>query len=89
MRSPTRSITAGTIVIRTRKASARTPTASAKPSVLMMNWSPVMKPAKTPVMMIAAAVTTRALCVNPWRTASCAELPWTYSSRIRETRKTS
>ena len=82
-------ITAGTIVIRTRKASASTPTASAKPMVLMIGSSPMAKPPKTPTMMMAAAVTTRALCWKPITTAWRAGEPWTYSSRIRVTRKTS
>ena len=44
--------------------------------------------AKTLIMISAAAVTTRAPCLNPLETALCAVLPWTQPSRIRVTRKT-
>ena len=57
--------------------------------VLMIGSLPRAKPAKTPIMMTAAAVTTRALCWNPMTTAWRAGVPWTYASRIRVTRKTS
>lgn len=77
MRSPTIAITAGTISIRTRKASARTPTARPKPIILIVTSSPRAKPAKTPNMITAAAVTTRALCENPSTTACRASVPCT------------
>jgi hypothetical protein len=54
----------------------------------MESLSP-MKPAKTAIMIRAAATTTRALCLKPLVTAWAGESPWTYASRIRETRKTS
>src|SRR6185437_14489527 len=62
-RAPSIAITAGTIVIRTTKASKRMPTARAKPIDLMIGSSGTMNPAKTLIMISAAAVTTRA----PWR----------------------
>ncbi len=57
--------TAGTSVIRTRNASASTPNASARPIDLIAGWPPKMKLPNTKIMMIAAAVTTRAPAVNP------------------------
>ncbi|CAM5523627.1 hypothetical protein SCHAM137S_01877 [Streptomyces chartreusis] len=48
-----------------------------------------MNPANTAIMIRAAATTTRALCRKPDVTAWEADSPWTYASRIRETRKTS
>jgi hypothetical protein len=50
--------------------------------------SAIRNPANTEIMMIAAAVTTRAPCRKPATTASVGSAPWTYSSRIRVTRKT-
>lgn len=47
-----------------------------------------MNPENTAIMMIAAAVTTRAPWRNPATTACCGSAPWTYSSRILVTRKT-
>ena len=46
------------------------------------------KPAKTEIMMTAAATTTRAELRNPSTTAALVEAPWTWASRIRVTRKT-
>ena len=66
-----------------------TPTASAKPIDLMTGSSTRTKPAKTDIMMSAAAVTTRAPWPMPLMVACRAVSPCTKSSRIRETRKTS
>lgn len=66
-----------------------TPEARANPLYLTIVSDEKMKPAKTLTMMIAAAVTTRALCLKPWMTASSGSMPWTCSSRVRVTRKTS
>ena len=75
--SPSRFITAGISVIRTMKASKRTATASAKPIDWMSAWSCRMNAAKTEIMMIAAAVTTRALKRKPSMMECFAEAPWT------------
>src|SRR5215218_9504977 len=69
--------TAGTSVIRTRKASTSTPNASAKPIDLMTTSSLMMKPEKTAIMISPAAVTTRALAWKPLTIASCALPVWT------------
>lgn len=81
-------MTAGTMVIRTTKASRRTAAARPRPMDLMIAVSLKMNPENTAIMMAAAAVTTRAPCRNPATTASFGSAPWTYSSRIRVTRKT-
>lgn len=86
---PSSDITAGTSVIRTTKASMTTPTARANPMDLMIGSSIRTKPPNTDVMMSAAAVTTRALWPMPLTMAACGSAPWTKSSRMRETRKTS
>ena len=64
------------------------PTANAKPIDLMIGSSGRMKPAKTLIMISAAAVTTRAEWRKPSRTASWALAPCAYSSCMRETRNT-
>ncbi len=46
-----------------------------------------MKPANTEIMMIAAAVTTARPACSPRWTATFAEAPWAYASRMPETRK--
>ena len=93
IRSPTMVMSAGTSSIRTRNASAKTPMASSKPIDLIMGSSSSAKPLKTPIMITAAAETTRALCWKPSTTAARAPSrlrePWTNDSRIRVTRKTS
>jgi hypothetical protein len=48
-----------------------------------------MNPEKMLIMMMAAAVTTRALAENPLTIASCGSAPATCSSRMRVTRNTS
>ena len=88
-RSPSSAITAGTIVIRTTKASNRTPKASAKPMLLIVGSPPRMKLPNTEPMIRAAAVTTRAPCRKPPITDSVGVSPCMWSSRIRLTRKTS
>jgi hypothetical protein len=58
---------AGTVVMRTTNASPRTPKANAKPIGLMKDWCEKMNPPNTLIMMMAAAVTTRALWRKPMR----------------------
>ena len=53
--------TAGTIAMRTTNASKNTAIASPKPIILIICSLEPMKPAKTAIMMTAAAITTRAL----------------------------
>ena len=74
---PSRARTAGTRVIRTRKASTNTPTASPMAIGLIVAEPSGMNAAKTEIMMIAAAVTTRALPMNPVRMAWFAWPVWT------------
>lgn len=75
-RSPSRNIVAGMIIMRTTKASKTMAAARAKPMVLMKGMSCRAKAAKTLVMISAAAVTTRAPCLNPLAVALPAVLPW-------------
>ena len=75
--------------MRTTNASMATPMARAKPIDLMIGSSTSMKPAKTEVMISAAAVTTRAPWPMPLMVASVGVAPCTKSSRIRDTRNTS
>ncbi len=70
------------------KASKKTATARAKPIDLMIGSSIRMNAANTEIMMTPAAATTRALLRNPSTTASWVDMPWTWASRIRVTRKT-
>lgn len=81
--------TAGTRVIRTANASTATPTASANAIGWTMSLPCGTNATNTEIMMIAAAVTTRALAVNPTTTARCGSRCRVYSSCIRETRNTS
>jgi len=81
-------MTAGPSVIRTRKASMATPTASPN-AIGFTTPSPAgTKNANTEIMMTAAATTTLAECTKPAATASV-RLPCTCSSRMREVRNTS
>ena len=80
---------AGTMVTRTMKVSKKTAMASPKPIILTMASLEPMKPAKTLIMMMAAAVTTRAPCRKPVTTASRGLSPWTWAWHMRVTRKTS
>ena len=75
--------------MRTMKASARTPKASDRPIDLTIGSLSRTKPPKTPIMISAAATTTRALWPKPVTIASRGLAPWTKASRIRETRNTS
>ena len=70
------------------KASKTMAAARAKPIdfTTASSWS--MKAAKTAIMIVAAAVTTRAELRNPSTTASEVLMPCTCASRIRVTRKT-
>ncbi len=77
------------MVMRTTKASKRMATARPKPIILTRSFSSMMKPEKTLIMMIAAAVTTRPPYRKPVTTDSRGSTPWTYASRIRVTRNTS
>ena len=81
-------MTAGPSVIRTRKASMPTPMARPKAMGLMVPDPSGMKKANTEIMMTAAATTTFAECRKPI-SVGLVWFPWTYSSRIREVRKTS
>lgn len=75
--------------MRTTKASMATPTANANPSDLMIGSGASRKPAKTDIMISAAAVTTRDPCRMPATTASSGPAPCAYASRMPVTRKTS
>ena len=86
---PSITITAGTSVIRTRKASTKTPMARPNAICWMVAVPLGMKATKTLTMMSAAAVTTRAEAWNPRVTASCGSPECTKSSRIAETRNIS
>ncbi len=81
-------MTAGPSVMRTRNASAATPSASPNAIGLMTPSPAGTKNANTANMMIAAATTTLAEWTKPSSVGSV-RLPWTYSSRMRETRNTS
>src|SRR5436309_3528337 len=62
---PSRDMTAGTSVMRTRNASAGTPKARDTPIDFTIGSSSSTKPPKTPIMISAAAVTTRPLWPKP------------------------
>ena len=79
-------MSAGMSSIRTTKASSSTPKASPKPIERMMVDSEKMNPPKTDTMMRAAATTTERPARKPCATASLAEAPCTYASRIPEAR---
>ncbi|AOW85989.1 hypothetical protein BC342_05035 [Streptomyces olivaceus] len=80
---------AGTRVIRTTTASTRIPTARPRAIGLSVRSSAVTKLANTANMISAAAVTTRDACRAPEITEAPCRPVWTYSSRMRDTRKTS
>ena len=67
--SPSSVISAGMMVMRTRKASSSTPIARPKPMGRIIAMWEKMKPANTEVMMIAAAVTTARPPTMPRTTA--------------------
>jgi len=87
--SPRSFIVAGTSTMRTIVASMSTATASPRPNILIMGSSPSTKAAKTLIMMSAADVITRAVAEMPSMTAASLSRRWRYSSRTRESRKTS
>ena len=60
--------------MRTKKASKSTPAAKAKPKIWMNGSGWLIKATKTEIMMIAAAVTTRAPWVKPVMVASSTAL---------------
>jgi len=60
-----------------------------KPIILITDSPAVAKPENTAITMSAAATTTRALYRKPVEIESPELCPWTYASRMRETRKTS
>jgi hypothetical protein len=65
------------MAMRTMNASKKTAIARPKPIILTIDSDEPMKPAKTAIMMTAAAVTTRAPCRKPVTTAWPAFSPWT------------
>ena len=77
------------MVSRTTNASSRTAAARPKPISLTRMSVLVMNPAKTEIMISAAATTTRALPENPEITAGRGRSPCVCASLIRDTRKTS
>lgn len=86
---PSMASTAGISVRRTTNASRNTPTASVRPTDLMIGSLPARNAMKTPNMISAAAVTTRAVSPTPSRTACLASLvSLLYSSLMRDTTKT-
>ena len=89
IRSSTMCITAGTSTSRMTKASIRIAMPSASPNSLMMRSSPSRNERKTTDMISAAATTTRPIAPMPRVIAGRALAPFTYSSRMRLTRKTS
>jgi hypothetical protein len=71
-----RQMTTGGIVIRTRNASTRTPKERAKQTDLMVAWAARINPAKTEVMMSAAAVTARAHSGSPTPRTERNQVAW-------------
>ena len=80
---------AGTTTMRTRVASSSTASARPRPNTLISRMSSSMKDAKTTTMMAAAAVITLAVDARPSATDVVASPVRTYSSRMRESMKTS
>ncbi|BDH59611.1 hypothetical protein MTP03_45500 [Tsukamurella sp. PLM1] len=78
----------GITTMRTTNASNSTAAARPKPISLMNTCSLSMNEANTEIMMIAAAVTTRAPYCTPVTTDCVASPVCTNSSRIRDTRNT-
>ena len=79
----------GTITIRMRVASMKMALANPMPNSLMMMLSPSTNDRKNVHMMAAAAVMTRAVADRPSATAWALSPVRRYSSRIRDSRKTS
>ncbi len=81
--SPSSFIAAGSSTPRTSVASIRIAAARPTPNCFMsMNWS-VAKIPNTPTITIAAAVTTLAVDLMPWLTASSVGSPRSTASLIR------
>ncbi len=80
---------AGTSTMRTTVASMSTAVARPRPNILIMGSSPSTKAANTLIMMSAAEVMTRAVAEMPSITASVLSRRCRYSSRTRDSRKTS
>ena len=89
LRSPSSSIVAGTSTILTRVASMRMAAARPRPNILAKTSSPRTKDRNTVTMTAAPAVMTRADLASPSATASALSPVLSYSSLIRESRKTS
>jgi Major Facilitator Superfamily len=88
--APPRScITAGTRTMRTTVASTRIAVAMPIPRSLRKTSSATTKARKTATMIAAAAVITRAVLARPSATARLVRPSRRYSSRTRESRKTS
>ena len=81
-------MSAGPRVIRTANASIATPMARPNAIGLIAPSPAGTKNANTENMISAAATTTFDECTKPSSTER-STLPWTYSSRIRDTRNTS
>ena len=79
----------GTMTIRMRVASMKMAAAKPMPNSLMMMLSPSTNDRKNVHMMAAAAVMTRAVAESPSATAWPLSPVFRYSSRMRESRKTS
>jgi hypothetical protein len=89
LRSPSSFIVAGTSTIRTTVASSSTAVANPTPNILTIGSSPSTKAPNTLIMMRAAEVMTRAVAEMPSTTAASLSPRWRYSSRTRDSRKTS
>ena len=80
---------AGTSTIRTTVASISTATASPMPNIFPTTSGWLTKLRNTAIMMSAALVITRAVVEMPLTTLSTFFPVFRYSSRMRESRKTS
>ena len=87
--SPSSSIVAGTSTIRTSVASTNIAVARPMPNILRNTWSPSTNEPNTHTMIAAAAVMTRAVSARPSATEVALSPVRAYSSRIRDSRKTS
>ena len=79
---------AGTSTVRRTNASRATAAASPMPNSAMTRWPPNENARNTQIMIVAAAVMTRAVSVWPVRMARRLSRPCTHSSFIRLTRNT-
>ena len=80
---------AGTSSMRTTVASSRTASARPRPNSFAVRSSSSTNEPNTTTMMAAAAVMTRAVAARPSATALAESPVLSYSSRTRESRKTS